>query len=245
MGFRVSGRPNPETVNPLPLTVAPLTDTAADPVDVRVIDCVAGVFNPTLPKARVEALTLSVGPFELLWAAALSCKGNVSTAPSALADNVTVSDELNEEIVAVKVALLASSGTVTVAGTVTRLLSLDRFTTNPPPGAPAFSANVQLFVPAALIDPVAQVSPLSRGGAELVCTGTFNARAKVSATPPLLAVNVTVCVEENEDTVAAKLTLLAPAGTVKVAGSVTALSLLARLTANPPLAAAALKATVH
>jgi len=140
---------------------------------------------------------------------------------------------------------LASSGTVTVAGTVTRLLSLDRFSTNPPLGAAAFSVNVQLFVPAALIDPVAQLSPLSEGCAEPGCTGTFNSRTKVSATPPPLAVNVTGCVEEREDTVAAKLTLLAPGGTVIVAGSVTALLLLAKLTANPPFAAAALKATVH
>jgi hypothetical protein len=86
-------------------------------------------------------------------------------APPALADSVTVCGELNEEIVAVKVALWAAPGTATVAGIVTRLLSLERFTTNPPLGAAAFSVTVQLTVPAALIDPVAQVSPLSKGPA--------------------------------------------------------------------------------
>jgi hypothetical protein len=86
---------------------------------------------------------------------------------------------------------------------------------------------------------------VSDGPFELVWPAAFSSKGNVSVAPPPLAVNVTVCVEENEDTVAAKLTLLAPGGTVKVAGSVTALLLLARLTANPPLAAAALKATVH
>ena len=56
------GRLAPESEKPLPLTVAPLTVTAAVPDDVRVIDCVAGEFSPTLPKARLVALTLNDGP---------------------------------------------------------------------------------------------------------------------------------------------------------------------------------------
>jgi hypothetical protein len=46
-------------------------------------------------------------------------------------------------------------------------------------------------------------------------------------------------------TVAVKLPVVAPAATVTLAGTVTAVSLLARLTANPPPAAAAFKVTVH
>ncbi len=44
---------------------------------------------------------------------------------------------------------------------------------------------------------------------------------------------------------AAKLALVAPAGTVTVAGTATALLLLAKLTAKPPLAAAAFSVTVQ
>jgi hypothetical protein len=48
-----------------------------------------------------------------------------------------------------------------------------------------------------------------------------------------------------DETVAEKLALVAPAATVTVAGTVTAALLLARFTAKPPLAAAALRLTVQ
>ena len=60
-----------------------------------------------------------------------------------------------------------------------------------------------------------------------------------------LAVSVTVCALDTADTVAEKLALLAPAATFTDAGTVTAVLLLARLTENPPLAAAALRVTVQ
>jgi hypothetical protein len=47
------------------------------------------------------------------------------------------------------------------------------------------------------------------------------------------------------ETVAVKLPVVAPAATVTLAGTVTAELLLARLTANPPLAAAAFRVTVQ
>jgi hypothetical protein len=47
------------------------------------------------------------------------------------------------------------------------------------------------------------------------------------------------------ETVAVKLPVLDPAATVTDAGTVTAVLLLAKLTANPPLAAAALNVTVQ
>jgi hypothetical protein len=64
-------------------------------------------------------------------------------------------------------------------------------------------------------------------------------------TLPALAVKVTVCAVLTEETVAVKLALLAPAATVTEAGTVTAVLLLARLTVNPPLAAAAFSVTVQ
>jgi hypothetical protein len=69
--------------------------------------------------------------------------------------------------------------------------------------------------------------------------------ANVSATPPTLAVNVAACTVVTGDTLAAKVALLAPVGTVTEAGTVTALSLLARATSRPPLAALAFSVTVQ
>ena len=54
-------------------------------------------------------------------------------------------------------------------------------------------------------------------------------RAKVSVTPLALAVNVADCAVLTDETVAVKLAVVAPAATVTVAGTVTALLLLARL----------------
>jgi hypothetical protein len=69
--------------------------------------------------------------------------------------------------------------------------------------------------------------------------------AKVSATPPALAVSVAVCVVLTEETLAVKLVLVAPDATVTEAGTVTAELLLARATVSPPLAAAAFSMTVQ
>ena len=51
----------PETVKPVPATVAALTVTAAVPVEDRVSVCVVAVFTFTLPKDKLDELTLSVG----------------------------------------------------------------------------------------------------------------------------------------------------------------------------------------
>lgn len=71
----------------------------------------------------------------------------------------------------------------------------------------------------------------------------FNCKAKLSVTPPAVAVSVTVC--GTGETVAVNLALVAPAATVTVAGTVTAILLLARVTVSPPLAAAAFSVTVQ
>ncbi len=62
---------------------------------------------------------------------------------------------------------------------------------------------------------------------------------------PWVAVSVTVCGDVTADTLAAKLALDAPDGTETERGTTTALLLLARLTAIPPLEAGALNFTVH
>jgi hypothetical protein len=48
-------------VKPAPLIEAELTVTAEVPVDVKVTDCVVGEFTVTLPKLRLELLTVSCG----------------------------------------------------------------------------------------------------------------------------------------------------------------------------------------
>jgi hypothetical protein len=72
---------------------------------------------------------------------------------------------------------------------------------------------------------------------------TPSATAKVSETPPALAVKVTVVAVLTAVAVAVKLALVAPDATVTDDGTLTAELLLATLTAKPPLAAAALKVT--
>jgi hypothetical protein len=72
-----------------------------------------------------------------------------------------------------------------------------------------------------------------------------NCRANVSAAPPALAVSVTVVGVLTDVTLAVKLALVAPDATVTEAGIVTAVLLLARLTAKPPLGAAAFSVTVQ
>ena len=60
MGFSVKGKVAPETVNPVPLTLAALTITGAVPVEDRIIDWVAGEFTRTSPKEMLVALMLNV-----------------------------------------------------------------------------------------------------------------------------------------------------------------------------------------
>ena len=77
------GNAIPETVKPVPVSVAPLIVTGAAPVEIKVRDCGgAAVFTKTLPKATLPALMLSAGD------TASSCKLNVSDAPFTVAVSV-------------------------------------------------------------------------------------------------------------------------------------------------------------
>jgi hypothetical protein len=73
----------------------------------------------------------------------------------------------------------------------------------------------------------------------------LSCRANVFETLFAVAVSVTDCAVENDETVAVNVALVAPAATVTVDGTVTAELLLVRLTLTPPLAAAAFSVTVH
>ena len=62
-----------------------------------------------------------------------------------------------------KLAEVDPPATVTDAGTVTAELLLARLTANTPLAAATFSVTVQLSVPAPVIDPLLQLSPLNTG----------------------------------------------------------------------------------
>jgi hypothetical protein len=72
---------------------------------------------------------------------------------------------VTEDTVAVNPALVAFAATVSVGGTVTAELLLDRFTASPPLGAAAVSVTVQASVPDPVMDPLLQESPLRVLGA--------------------------------------------------------------------------------
>ena len=73
----------------------------------------------------------------------------------------------------------------------------------------------------------------------------FSSNPKVLDTPLAFAVKVAACVVVTETAVAVNAALVALAGTVTTAGTVTAATLLDRLTANPPVGAAAVSVTVQ
>jgi len=79
----------------------------------------------------------------------------------------------------------------------------------------------------------------------LSVAAALSCRAKVSDTPPALAVSVADSVEFAGETVAVKLALLAPAATLTEDGTLTNELLLDKLTVNPPLAAAAFSVTAQ
>jgi hypothetical protein len=213
----------------------------------------AGEFRVTVqlsvPAAAIDPLTqvmsVNIGRAVPVWPDAFNCKAKVSATPPALAVRVAVCAVLTEETAAVKLAVVDPACTVTEFGTVTAESLLDRLTAKPPLAAAAFRMTVQLSVPAPAIDPLTQVMPVNPGRAIPVWPDAFNCKANVSATPPALAVRVAVCAVLTEETAAVKLAIVDPAGTVTEVGTVTAESLLDRLTAKPPVAAAEFNATVQ
>jgi hypothetical protein len=98
--------------------------------------------------------------------AAFSCKVKFFDMPPTLAVIVTACAAVTEATVAVNPALVAFAGTVTVLGTVTAELPLDRFTLSPPLGAAAVSVTVHASVPDPVMVPLLQYSALN--AAELV-----------------------------------------------------------------------------
>ena len=92
-----------------------------------------------------------------------SCSAKDAGGPKALAVNITFCEVLTDAMAALKLALFAPAGIITVAGTETAVLLLARLTVIPPAAHGAFTVIVQLSVPAPEIEPFAQLSPLNFG----------------------------------------------------------------------------------
>jgi hypothetical protein len=154
----LTGNVLPDTVKPLPVTVAALTVTAAVPVEFSVTVCVEAVFTSTSPNATLVAVMLNVGT------AAFNCRAKFLETPPALAVSVTGCADVTDDTLAVNPALVAFAETVTVAGTVTAVLLLARLTLRPPLAAAEVSVTVQLSLPDPVIEALLQVSALNAAG---------------------------------------------------------------------------------
>jgi hypothetical protein len=157
--LRVSGKFTPDILNPAPVSVPAPMMSGAVPEEVRMTDLVAAVFTATLPKTRLLALRPKVGMKAFSWSWTV-----LETVPEVavrVADCVVVT----ESIVAKKATLVALTGTVTVAGSVTAGLLLERLTFSPPLPAATLRNTVQESVPDPVIEALAQENALSVPGA--------------------------------------------------------------------------------
>lgn len=237
-GLSVAGKPPPVTVKPVPVIESELIVTATVPLDVTVTGFVIAEPTATLPKASDVVLTVTPG------VAAFSCSPTLCDEELALADTVAVCEVLTEEMVALKEAVVAPLGTVTLLGTFTALLLLVKVTPKPADGAPEVSDTVHDVVAAPVKELLAHDTPLTEGvNSELADPETW-IEADFEA-DPCFAVSVTVCVLDTADTVAVNVTPVVPAGTGIEEGTVTALLLLVIVTATPPDGAGALNLTVQ
>ena len=147
-------------------------------------------------------------------------------APLRVAVILAVVTEVTAEEPMANVASFFPCRTKTVAGTVREPLSVFRATTSPPPLAFACKT----------IDPVAVV-PATIEGAEMISRPSKGDTVKVFCpTPDAVIFAVASAVTEGVAAISIwKVTVVAPVGTVTLAGSITSLGrLLLRLTTVPP-----------
>jgi hypothetical protein len=156
-----------------------------------------------------------------------------------LAEIVTFVGDFGRLVVTVTCALVAPAATVVLLGTAAMFgWLLDSATVTPPDGA----------APLRVIVAVDEVPPRTLVGLRLIETSAV-AGTTVSAadrvTPPDVAEIVTTVVDVTALVVTTNPTVVAPAGTVTLAGTAAAsVLLLDRVTTTPPAGAAALSVTV-
>jgi len=141
-------------------------------------------------------------------------------------------------VVTVNVTLVAPTGTVTLAGTVAAVLSLDSVTCAPPAGAGPSS----VAVPVELLPPVTVVGFTPSEERRTGCGFTVRVAGRV--TPLYKAEMVTGVDAATVLVVTVNVVLVAPAGTVTLPGTVAAVLLLDRVTDAPPAGAGPFSVTV-
>jgi len=203
----------------------------------------ASPFNVKVPVEGDPPLTLDgFSVSELSEAGGITAREAMRVTPESDADSVTEVEVVTARVDTVKVALIAPAGMVTLAGTVAAaVLLLTREMTAPPLGA----APLRVTLPIEGDPPVTlvgfSVNVVSVGPED----GGVTVRAAVRVTPEYDAESVTEVEEVTASVDTWKVALLAPDGTVTVAGTVaTAVLLLERDTSAPPVGAGALSVTV-
>lgn len=149
-------------------------------------------------------------------------------------------EDVTAVVVTVNVLLVAPAATVTLVGTVAAAELSERVTTVPPEGAAAASVTVPVDeAPPATLDGLSVSADRVGAAAARVMDSAANWNTLSSA-----ALNCTV-VESTGKVVTVKVALVAPAGTVTVAGTVAAPGRFApRLTVTPPAGAPPDRVTV-
>jgi hypothetical protein len=184
----------------------------AAPLSVTVPCAVA----PPLTEVGLSASPLTTGPV-VPGAGAKTVRVALDVTPAYVAEIVTGVRVVTEVlVVAVKVALVAPAGIVTLAGTVaTEGLPLFRVTLAPPAGAAALRLTVPCDICPPFTAPGLKVIPVSVGVA-LPAVPMF--RTLLLVRPPLLAVIVTEVGAVVDDVQMVKSALVAPAGTAMPKG---------------------------
>src|SRR3989441_4499599 len=146
-------------------------------------------------------------------------------------------DAVTALVVTVNVTLVAPTGTVTLAGTVAAVLSLDSVTCAPPAGAGPSSVTV----PVELLPPITVVG---LSASEERPAAGFTVRVAGRVTPLYTAEMVTGVDAATVLVVTVNVVLVAPAGTVTLVGTVAAVLSLDRVTDAPPAGAGPFSVTV-
>ena len=175
------------TFNP-PLAAGALKATAHSSVPAPVSDALLQVNALSVPAGGGVPLSL------------FSCKVKLLETVPALAIRVADCAELTAVTLAMKAALVAFAGTVTVEGTLTAALFVNRLTFNPADADGAFRVIVQRSVPAPVIDALLQVSALNVaepiGGTLGVVGGLGGAVDALDVPIPLSAMTAVLPVDE-------------------------------------------------
>ena len=139
--------------------------------------------------------------------------------------------------------MVAPKATVTLPGKLTALLLLARLTPIPPDSAAEVRVTVQFVVAAPVNELPAHESEVTDGNDAEDVDVLFNLIEVDFETDPCFAVSVTVCDEVTAETLATNPAVVAPDATVTDEGTLMALLLLDRFTANPEPVAAELNVT--